>query len=322
MSSDCGLLPRVAWVAALVSSACTPYVMPKDPPAEPEGVVPTNRAPHALAAPATEHQVVVGEMCPQGAMGRPGVVPLVMRTFDWTDNATEVTSAVERGSTPRFVVFGVDGKPAGVFETLGLTDVGMGEPIASGGYTGAPPCSYEITPGKTAGKGSAMATRAEDTACTPATMGCGLAVAPLVRPDDAGEVPSFVTGGACVQGDSLAVDVDGDGTAELFPLSEVLDGIRSPASEWTASQVTGAACTPKFQVYDIPLRAPSEAGAAPDPRANVTMDVLGVVDLDGDGRREVIVAFRFATSRSLVVYSAPNQPQRLELAGEGTTFPR
>jgi hypothetical protein len=322
MSSDRWLLLRVAWIAAMGAGACTPYVMPKDPPAEPEGVVgPANHAPHALVAPAAEHQVVVGEMCPQGAMGRPGVVPLVMRTFDWTDNATEVTSTVERGSTPKFVVFGVDGKPAGVFETLGMTDVGMPELVASGGYAGAPPCTYEIAPAK-AGKGSALATRAEDTACTPATMGCGLAVAPIVRPDDAGELPSFATGGACVQGDRLAVDIDGDGNAELFSLSEVLDGIRSPASEWTASQVSGASCTPKFQVYDIPLRAPAEPGGAPDPRANVTMDVLGVVDLDGDGRREVILAFRFATSRSLVVYSAPNQPQRLELAGEGTTFPR
>jgi hypothetical protein len=320
MLSDHGLPPRVAWLTALIAG-CTPYVMPKEPPAEPEGVVPAgNHAPHKLSAPTAERQVVIGEMCPQGAMGRPGLVPLVMRTLDWTDSSAEITATVERGSTPRYTVFGVDGKQAGVFDTLGLADVGMAQPIASGGYTGAPVCSYQVSPSR--GGGSAVATRAEDPACTPATMGCGLAVAPLVRGDEPIELPVFTTGGACVAGDSLAVDIDGDGTAELFPLAEVLDGIRSPASEWTAGPVTGASCTPKFQVYDIPLHAPPEPGSAPDPRATVMMDVLGVVDLDGDGRRELVVAFRFATSRSLVVYSAPTQAQRLEMAGEGTTFPR
>ena len=38
--------------------------------------------------------------------------------------ADRVAATVERGSVPRFVVFGVDGKPAGVFDTLGLVEVG------------------------------------------------------------------------------------------------------------------------------------------------------------------------------------------------------
>ena len=135
-------------------------------------------------------------------------------------------------------------------------------------------------------------------------------------------MPSFQTGGACVYGDSLAVDIDGDGVAEPFPLADVLDGVRGPSTEWTAGPVAGASCKPKFTVYDIPLRAEPEPGTPADPKANVTMDVLGVLDLDGDGRREVVLALRFATSRSIVVYSATSQTQRLELAGEGTSFPR
>jgi hypothetical protein len=318
MPSDRGLQRRVAWITALIAG-CGPYVMPKEISPESEGVASGRHAPHKLQA-AGDQQVVIGEMCPQGAMGRPGVVPLVMRTLDWTDAQAEIASTIERGSVPRFTVFGADGKAAGAFDTLGLVDVGMAQEIVSGGYTGAPVCSYQVAGGK-AGAGTG-GTRAEDPACTAALMNCGLAVATLTRPDDPIETPSFKTGGACVVGDSLAVDVDGDGTAELFPLSEVLDGVRSPTSEWTAGPVAGAPCTPKFQVYDIPLHAPPEPGAGPDPKATVMMDVLGIVDLDGDGRREVIVAFRFATSRSLVVYSAPAQAQRLELAGEGTTFPR
>ena len=52
------------------------------------------------------------------------------------------------------------------------------------------------------------------------------------------------------------------------------------------------------------------------------MDVLGVADLDGDGRREVILALRFPTVRTIVVYAATESAQRLELAGENTSFPR
>ena len=52
----------------------------------------------------------------------------------------------------------------------------------------------------------------------------------------------------------------------------------------------------------------------------VTVDVLGVLDLDGDGRRELILAMRFPTVRSIVVYTATGSAQRLELAGEATGF--
>jgi hypothetical protein len=54
----------------------------------------------------------------------------------------------------------------------------------------------------------------------------------------------------------------------------------------------------------------------------VTVDVLAVIDLDADGRRELILAMRFPTVRSIVVYTATDSPQRLELAGEGQSFAR
>jgi hypothetical protein len=47
------------------------------------------------------------------------------------------------------------------------------------------------------------------------------------------------------------------------------------------------------------------------------MDLLGVLDLDGDGRKELVIALRFATVRSIVVYTATQSAERLELAGEG-----
>jgi hypothetical protein len=51
-------------------------------------------------------------------------------------------------------------------------------------------------------------------------------------------------------------------------------------------------------------------------------DLLGVVDLDGDGRQELVIALRFPTVRTVVVYSAGQSPQRLELVGEAQSFQR
>lgn len=250
-------------------------------------------------------QVMIGEMCPQGAAGRPAVMPLMIRAASWSDKPEDVSAVVERGGVPRFVVFGVDGKPAGAFDTLGSADIGLPQSVASGTYVGALPCTAD------AGKGA----RTEDPRCVPATAGCGLAVGELARADDPESKPAaFAVGGACLSGDALAFDVDADGVMESFPLSAVLDGMRSPAEEWSANPTAGAACKPTFAVYDIKLGT--------DPKVAVKLVVLGVVDVDGDGRRELVLAFEFPTVRTIAVYTATGSPQRLELAGEGTTFPR
>lgn len=247
---------------------------------------------------------MIGEMCPQGAAGRPGVMPLMIRTVAWSDKPDDVSAVVERGQVPRFVVYGVDGKVAGKFDTLGVAEIGLPQPIASGTYVGALPCTAD------AGKGA----RTEDPKCTPATNGCGLAIAELARADDPSPDTAFVTGAACLSGDALAMDIDGDGVMESFPISSLLDGARSPAEEWSAAPTAGAACKPTFQVYDLQI--------APDPKQIIKVAVLGVVDADGDGRREVFLSFEFPTARTIAVYTATNTPQRLELAGEGTAFPR
>jgi hypothetical protein len=255
---------------------------------------------------------VIGEMCPQAAAGRPAVAPLVMRGTAWTDTASEVNSVIERGSVPRFTVFAVDGKVAGVFDTLGTADIGLAQTVASGTYVGALPCTSD------AGGG----TRIEDPKCGPATRGCGIAVGELGRSDDPPATGAYATGGACISGDSLAVDIDGDGVMESFPLVSALDGIRSPADEWTAGPTAGAACKPTFQLYDVRLVPPPDPGKAPDTKNLVTLAVLAVVDVDGDGRKELILSLDFPTVRTIVVYTSTGSPQRLELAGEGTSFQR
>jgi hypothetical protein len=278
-----------------------------DRPFPEEAVVRRERAP-APSRPG--RQVLVGELCPQSAAGRPAIAPLLLRTTQWIDTPSEVTGAVERGTTPRFVAFGVDGKVAGVFDTVGLADVSLGQSVASGTYVGGAPCTSD------AGQGQ----RAEDPKCGPATHGCGLAVAELTRPDDPPETPAFQTGGACLSGDALGVDVDGDGVVEWFPLAQALDGIRGPAQEWAAVQSPRPACAPAFVLYDVKLAAQAAPGKSPDARATVTLDLLGVIDLDGDGRKELVIALRFPTVRTVVVYSASNSPERLELVGEAQSF--
>jgi hypothetical protein len=309
MAKDRGTPPRVArFFAVIALTACGPKVQP-DRPFPEEGVTHRERGPVAVRS---GREVVVGELCPQAAAGRPAVAPLLIRTTQWLDAPGEVTGAVERGSTPRFVAFGVDGKLAGMFDTVGLADIALGQSVASGTYVGGAPCSSD------AGQGQ----RTDDPKCVAATGGCGLAVAEVTRPDDPPETPAYQTGGACVSGNALGVDIDGDGVMEWFPLAQVLDGIRGPAQEWPAVERARPACKPAFVQYDVKLAPEPEPGKLPDPRATVMLDLLGVVDLDGDGRQDLVVALRFPTVRTVVVYSATESPRRLELVGEAQSFQR
>ena len=310
MPTDRPAAHRVAWlVLAIAGTGCPPTVRPPEPPSEP-GPVGKPQLPRTGTP--SGRQVMVGEMCPQGAGGRPAVIPLMMRTVRWTDNTTEVSEVVERGSVPRWSVLGTDGKQAGWFDTLGVADVGLQQSVAAGTYVGASPCTAD------AGNGQ----RSEEPACVGATEGCGLAVGELTRPDDPPSTPQLATTGACLSGDTLAIDVDGDRVIESFPLASLLDGVRGPSQEWSAAPTAGAACSPKFKLFDIKLVRPPEPGKPVDPKSLVVMDVLGVVDLDGDARKELVLALRFATVRTVVIYAAAGSPQRLELVAEGQSFSR
>ena len=310
MPTDRVALQRVAWlVLAAAWIGCAPSFRPPEPPPEPGpvGKLEPRRPPTGGG-----RQILVGEMCPLGAAGRPAIAPLLLHAVQWTSASADVSGAIERGSVPRFVVYGVDGKAAGAFDTVGIADIGLEQSIASGTYVGASPCTAD------AGQG----VRTEDPACGLVLQGCGLAVGEITRPDDPPQTPTFQTGGGCLSGDSLAIDIDGDKIAESFPLSGVLDGVRSPADEWSAGPTAGAACKPTFELFDIKLVQPPEPGKPLDLKATVGLDVLGIVDLDGDGRKEVVLALRFPTIRTIVVYTAPQSAQRLELAGESESFPR
>jgi hypothetical protein len=231
-----------------------------------------------------------------------------------------VVDTVERGSVPRFFVLGVDGKQAGVFDTLGIVEVGIAQPVASGAYVGASPCTYAVT---AESKPGAIVDRAEDPKCTQVTRGCGIAVGEITTKTDPPARIDLATGGACMAGNELQVDIDGDGKLEAFAISGALDGIRGPATEWTAAPTASPAstCTPTFQIYNLNLAPEPRPGKNAD-KGLVVVDVLGIIDLDADGRKEIVLSMRFPNVRSIVVYTATESPQRLELAGEATSFNR
>ena len=311
MPFDLARLPAVACIAFGVGLGCH-ALQPPAPPPEP-GPIASPKKPSPVPAGCGRH-LVVGVMCPQGAGGRPAVAGIALRGVQWTADVNDIGAALERGSVPRFVVFGVDGKMAGTFDTLGVVEIGIPVPVASGAYAGASPCTY-ATPGGDPGA------RSEDPRCGQFVQSCGLAAGELAAPGEPPATIAFHTGGACVAGDQLSIDVDGSGQLESFPLAGVLDGISSPANEWTASPTSGAPCKPQFQIYDIKV-VPDLHGKAPDPKATVMVDVLGVVDLDNDGRKEIVLALRFQTVRTIVVYSPTEISRRLDLVGEATSFPR
>ena len=134
MPTDRPAPQRVAWLmlgAAYIS--CAPSFRPPEPPPEPG---PVGKLEPRRERTGGGRQIVVGEMCPLGAAGRPAIAPLIMHAVQWTSAAAEVSSTIERGSVPRFVVFGTDGKPAGAFDTVGIADIGLQQSIASGTYVG------------------------------------------------------------------------------------------------------------------------------------------------------------------------------------------
>ncbi|HPH69123.1 MAG TPA: hypothetical protein PLF40_25395 [Kofleriaceae bacterium] len=295
------IIAGVSWGGG---SACGPRYVPESMP-NTSPIVKSTRS-GRQAGPG--QQILLGEMCMQAAAGRPAVDPLLLRGVQWGNDPAELSSAIERNSSAEFAVLGMDGVRAGIFVSLGLADVPGLDGVAAGSYSGASPCTRLVKGGD----------RAEDPACNTTMKGCGLAIADL---GPGRYAPELGVGAACVRGDALVVDIDGDGQLESFATKDMLDTDRSPAGEWlaqaTVATATAApACAPTFTIYNTTLSPERDADGKADVRYNIGFDLLGVVDLDGDGRVELIGALRYPDARTIVVYSARTMSNRLELIGE------
>lgn len=285
----------LASVAYVVVAACRPAAVPQPPGLEPTPAQTTTHRPGATAG----KGAMLGELCPDAIGGRPALAPLAMRAVSWTNDRDEFAAVLARGQAAQFAVVAIDGARAGRFAVVGAAE---GDVLAAvGAYTGALPC--------TRGGGQAGVL---DEACVRARKGCGLAVAPLGAAggllDDEAEPPALVVGGACAAGADLAIDVDGDGAPERFPRAAFLDPMRAPAEEVTVAPDTQVAtCTPTFALA---------TGPVPGDGLPVSLDVLGVLDVDGDGWREVVIELGYADRRTVAVWSAIDTAARLTLVGE------
>jgi hypothetical protein len=282
-------------------AGCGPRVAPGAVGDEPTASPTRPTAPRA--GPASARAVVIGEMCPAAAGGRPGVAPWFVRQLGWLDQPEEVAAPIARGAARQFAVLAFDGRRAGLFSAIGLAE-SDGERLAAGGYAGTSPCTRPST---------IDGARELDPACVRVQRECGIALAEVVTAGQApvGEDPEPIVldvGGACVVGGALVVDLDGDGVAERYPVAGFLDEASAPAEEVVALPGEAPACQPRFS---LPELVPGR-----HPRGFEGMDLLGVIDADGDGRRELLFQLRYAGRRTAALYAAPDTAARLELVGE------
>lgn len=128
------------------------------------------------------------------------------------------------------------------------------------------------------------------TECRAASAGCGLATG-LADLEEAPRVPAR---DACAAGGLLMVDIDGDGKREAFAVAELAAALEEVGATPGASET----CRPR------------PAGPLAE-----NVDLLGVADLDLDGRVEVAVAVRQGGHHRAAIYSAGDTPARLDLVG-------
>jgi len=297
-------------VAAATGVACGPKSAPPGPGVEPLGQVEgTGKSSPAAARPLRE--VLIGEMCPKGAAGRPAVAPVFLRRLGWESDPKEVARPLESRAARQFSVHRWDGSRAGLFSVAGTADVGLERGVAIGAYAGASPCATGVTEVKS-----------DDPMCVAAQGHCGVAVAVLEQASGLGARPfeedpdpiSLPVSGACAVDGMLLVDIDGDGSAEAFPVERFLNSVRAPAEEVSAVPRAAAKCKPRFASRNIIPPG--------DPRHWRGLDLLAVIDVDGDGRFELLVTYHYSDRRTWAVYSATSKTGRLDLVGESVPWPR
>ncbi|HUH02991.1 MAG TPA: hypothetical protein VML75_13430 [Kofleriaceae bacterium] len=289
--------------------ACRPHAAPTGPGSEPTADTGTTQSTPTRGLRPPLREVMVGEMCPSAAGDRAAVLPLFVRRLDWVSNPDELTGLLQKNAVRQFSVYDWNGVRAGLFSVAGTARVGLDRSAAVGAYAGGSPCRAASGDG-------------EDPICVEAQSGCGLAVAAIDRPGGFGARPfgedpeplALERGKACLAGDKLLVDIDGDGRPEAYPVAQFLDPIREPAEEVLAVPRGEQTCDPRAAVRHV--LPPG------DPKHWRGLDLIAVIDLDGDGRFELITSYHYSERRTWAVYTAIDTAARLELAGEAVPWPR
>lgn len=306
-------------IAALVAGcagmlACGPRFDPKSPdkgPREAEGQV--SPLPKRAGGKPPVREVLLGEMCPKAAADRPAVKPIIVRHVIWEDSDEAVVRPIESRTARQFSILGWDGRRVGLFTAAGAAQALDQGTVATGSYAGGSPCQPPVK--------SADDIRF-DPECVASLDHCGLAIA-LLEPsagldakpyEEDPDAATFELSGACAVDGKLLVDIDDDGTTEAFVLTDFVDAFRGPSDEVISVDKPTGTCKPQFATH----------GAVPkgDPRDWLGLDILGVLDLDGDGRPEIVAGYNYPDRRTWAVYTARSSSGRLDLVGEGIPWKR
>lgn len=232
---------------------------------------------------------VIGEVC---QLPQEHVFPrFLVRDHRWiTDDkiAHELLMTTPR----KFTVLGYDGGWDGTFitmpETIALDAAGfMGRHID---YRTGSVCSIPVN-----GRAVSMGR------CFHAD-GCSLAVAIAGGAETMSPAPGeLVVAETCVDKGMMSADFDGNGVDEAFELASFLGGGTAAEVVWGREPSADRCAGDRgFAWYET---------KRPDAPA---IDVLGVADLDADGNRELLLAIRFRTSRTIAVYQADAGGLRLD----------
>ncbi len=300
-------------LSSLIAASCVPKNVPEAVGPEPsaEGAVKKadKAAKGSAIAPAPGTEVLLGQMCPEASSGRPAVLPLVARRAVWQDGSEDLGALVERRQARQFSVLGWDGRRVGVFSVAGAAD-NEGEPVAIGAYAGNAPCGSQP---------QADGAASSDASCVSALGQCGLALSvlesasgSLARPyEEQGDPASFGIGQGCVADGKLIVDVDADGKGEAFAVEDFVAAFTEPSDSVNAIENGESQCQGTFAAANVMTGT--------DPKGFRGMDLIGVVDMDGDKRRELVFAFRYPDKVTWAVYSS-RKGAGLELVGENVVW--
>ncbi len=274
-------------VAAIATTGCAPRTALPRPPPRDATPVEAGPLPAAMPVPPQGPRYLVGEVCLNMHLSRAHLFPRFLVQRNWWSSVVEVVRAPLIEAPQRFTVLGFEGARRGSLVTA--IDEAAAEPMGFVGKfndSGRGACTLD-RPGE---DGEDVA----DWLCA-AAGGCSLAVAVVADPSR--PAIEIAVAESCLVKGRLIADVDGDGRDEAFALAAFLEGATA-AKEVRGERRGADGCERQFAWHG---------------RGKTSIDVLGIADIDADGRRELLIAIRAGSSRTVAVYQANQDGTGLDL---------